>query len=477
MAKGWGFIGGSYPHESQAIDLQRSVNLYPEVIESGNGKAVKALASIPGLSTFCTLLNSPIRQLFAQDGRAFAVAGTVLYELFSGGTYLLRGGAIIDDGKPATIDSNGVPGHQLWVCSGRRGGVYDLTANTWTPDVRTDADLGAFVDGYFLSLDATTSTVYASDLEDGLTWNALSKLQRNIASDTTVSMGIVNRMIVLLGSKTSEVWYNTGATPFAFGPFSGGFLEQGCAARDSVAWCDNSLMWLGLSEQGPLTVWRSVGFQAQRISSHALAQALTGYSTTSDAVGWSYVDRDHAFYVLTFPTAGACWAYDVSTGLWAERAYWQTTTGTWGLYKPRFHCYAFGKHLVGDGASGVIYELSPTTYTDAGGVPLRRMRVGPYVTNEQKWLYHRAFGLDVETGVGNSACLAPSAMLSYTNDKGKTWTDATDRAIGAQGDVNTRVDWRRLGRSKQRAYRVVISDPVPVRVADAYLEIDEGGGA
>jgi hypothetical protein len=478
MAKDWGYIGGQYLHESGAIDVQDTKNFYPEAVESGSGKSVKSLMGIPGLASFCTLPTAPVRQLFEQDGRMWAVGGTVLYEVFAGATYLLRGGALIDDGKPATIDSNGAAGHQLWVTAGRRGGVYDLTANTWTPDVRVDADSGAFVDSFFLSLDRATSTVYVSDAENGLVWNALAKAQRNIASDALVAMGVNSRLVWLLGSKTSEVWYNSGASPMPLVPFQGGFLEVGCASAASVAWCDNSIMWLGQSEGGPATVWRNSGFQAQRISTHALAAQIAGYGATAQASAraFVYTDRDHAFYVLSFPTVNQTHVYDAATGLWADRGYWNTSTGLWEVYKPQFHCYAFGKHLVGDGVTGAIYELSPTTYTDAGGVPLRALRQGPYVVDQQQRLYHRDFWLDVETGVGNANCLSPQVMCSRTDDKGKTWPAFADKAIGAQGDVNTRVEWKRLGSAKQRAYRTVITDPVPRRIADAYLEIDKGGG-
>src|SRR5574343_1265478 len=259
MAKDWGFIGGSFPHESAALDGQRTINLYPEVVESGSGKSVKALISIPGLKTFCTLPAGNCRGLFAQDGRAFAVGGAVGYELASGGTVTAQTGALVDDGLPVTWASNGVPGHQLAIASGRRLGIFDLTANTWTPDLRTDADVVAFVDGYFLSLDATISTVGQSDLEDGLTWGGTAKLQRSLGSDTSVTMGPLERMVYLLGSKTSELWYNVGTSPFAFSPFQGGFLEIGCAAADSVATLDASVFWLGTDAGGAISVFRSVG--------------------------------------------------------------------------------------------------------------------------------------------------------------------------------------------------------------------------
>ena len=41
---------------------------------------------------------------------------------------------------------------------------------------------------------------------------------------------------------------------------------------------------------------------------------------------------------------------------------------TYGLGRDRASCYAFafGKHLVGDFVSGVLYELDENTHTDAG---------------------------------------------------------------------------------------------------------------
>ena len=473
LPSGGGATELSSPEFGQ-IDLQRAVNCYPETVEVRGGQAISGLTGIPGLATVCLLPTSPNRGAFAQDGRAFLVAGTVLYELDHNGSYTLRGGAIIDDGKPVTIDSNGQQGHQLCVTSGRRLGILDLNTNVWTPDVRTDADLACFVDGYFLSLDASTSMVWQSDFENGLAWNGLAKLQRNQGSDAFVSMGVNQRMVYLLGSKTSEVWYNAGTSPMAFAPAQSGYFEVGCGAAASVAWCDNSLMWLGESEQGPGTVWRSSGYQATRISSHALTQVLKGYSATSDAVGWAYLDRDHPFYLLSFPTAGATWAYDASTGLWAERAYWDTSTCLWAQYKPRFHCYAFGKHLVGDGATGAIYSLDRGTYTDAGGTPLRRMRQGPYASQRMQRIFHRGCWIDVETGVGNADCLAPQIMFEKSDDKGKTWDSLGDKPLGAQGNPNTRVEWKRLGSARQRAYRAIVSDPVPLHYANAYLDIEAG---
>lgn len=454
---------------------EREVNGYAETPEDGKASSLPWMG-IPGLADWATVPTLPVRAMFAQDGRAWAVGGTVLYELLTGGTYLLRGGAIINDGLPAMIESNGQAGHQLAVASGRRLGIYDLNTNVWTPDVRTDCDVLAFVDGYFLSLDTTTSTVWQSDFENGLVWNGLAKLQRNQGSDGFVAMGVNQRMVYLLGSKTSEVWFNAGTSPMAFAPAQSGFFEVGCAAKDSIAWCDNSLMWMGQAEQGMGTVWRSSGYQAQRISTHAIARALASYAVTSDAVGWAYLDRDHPFYVLTFPTAGHTWAYDASTSRWAERSFWNTATCLEEEYKPRFHCYAFGLHLVGNGKTGAIYSLDRNTFTDAGGAPLRRVRRWPVVSKDMAWIFHRSAWLDIKTGAATTDA-NPQVMLEKSDDGCHAWTSLVDKPLGGTGNYQTRVEWKRLGRSRQRNYQAVITANAPVRIMGAYPQMDLGSGS
>jgi hypothetical protein len=86
-----GFIGGSYTSWSPYADAQDTMNLFVEQIESkpatvAGGSAVPAslaLYGTPGLALFETLPTSPVRGLWANATRLFAVAGSKLYEVFS----------------------------------------------------------------------------------------------------------------------------------------------------------------------------------------------------------------------------------------------------------------------------------------------------------------------------------------------------------------------------------------------------------
>ena len=59
MARWPGFVGPSYTSQSKIAAYDRSVNVFPEKIESGTGAASYALYTSPGFATFCTLPTSP----------------------------------------------------------------------------------------------------------------------------------------------------------------------------------------------------------------------------------------------------------------------------------------------------------------------------------------------------------------------------------------------------------------------------------
>src|SRR5213078_3441865 len=114
-----GFIGPSDPARSSNYNTERTINLYHERGRAGTTpKTRAALYGTPGLRIFAALGGASVRGLFAEDQRAWAVAGDGLFELFVTGGFIRRG-TVVDDGQPVTFASNGRQGHQLFVVSGR----------------------------------------------------------------------------------------------------------------------------------------------------------------------------------------------------------------------------------------------------------------------------------------------------------------------------------------------------------------------
>lgn len=475
------FIGPTYVSQSPNADCEDCINFYCEAIQSGAGKNALALYPTPGQSDVLTLPTYPIRAEFAMDGRAWAVGGAVIYEVFYNATTgiwsAIARGTMAVDANPATICSNGDIGRQLLISSGKKAYTVDLDSNAFA-HVLDGVTVVAFMDGYFLALDVPTSTLKLSDFADGSTWDPTQVAQRNLAADRWVGMIVPHPgEVLLMGSESSEWWTDTGAFPFPLAPQPGASMRYGTASGFSLANVGNAVMFLSKNSNGHAEVMKTQGYGAIPVSTFAVNFALQGYATVSDANVLAYQDQGHAFYALTFPTANATWVYDDTMSLWHKRGFWNTMRGDYDAYRPQYHMFAFDKHIVGDRVTGVLSECSIAFTTDAEGANIRRLRIAPHVNNNHQWLYEALFQLDLEVGLGTTPPdqgADPTVMLSMSRDGGKTY--GTERWVnaGEQGAYRAQAQWRMNGRYKDGVRKLVMTDPIPWRLINAYADISAG---
>lgn len=473
MAVVAGFSGPAYSPLSSNTAFQECINWMPELSDYPTAKTPITLVNTPGASARFTLPTYPNKALFEVNGRAFAVNGAVFYEFFTTNTFTAWG-MVAQDNNPATLCSSGDGGHEVFITAGNNGYIFDTIANTLTL-VLTGCQQGAFLDGYFLALDATTSTLKCSALFDGTDWTGTGaggggSAQRNTAADRWQGMFVIHRNIWLLGSQTTEVWEDKGTFPFPMGPIQGAFMQQGLAAQFAGARLDESLVWLGHNEQGTRAVYRSSGFEAQTISTQALATELQTYTTVDDADVFSYQQNGHTFYVLNLPDAEVSWTFDLVNGLWHKRAYWNTGTGAYEAARPSHHTHAFDVSYVGDRVTGVISRLGTDIYTESDGSHIRRLRQAPTINEELRVInFSGGAQLDCQVGVGDLTTTDPQIVLQWSDDQGQTWSTELPRSLGASGAAQTRVRWLRLGQSRSRIWRIIATDPVPYWVQQFYL--------
>jgi len=463
-----GFVGPSYVTQALTFDGERCINLYLEPGE-GTGTSPAYLYPCPGLPTFCDIGGvGPGRGGFAQNGRAFAVTGGSLDELFTGGTATNRGSVAMDSGN-AQLCSNGAAGGQLLITSGGLGYAYDLTTNTLTTEV-TGANQCLFINGYGLVLDINTSTLKWSALEDFTSWDPLDIAQRNTASDGWVGMAKRLQEILVLGSQTGDWYYLTDDVTNPFAPIPNGFMEEGLAATDSMAEIANQIFWLSSSAKGQGRVLRARGYQPERISTYAVELAISRYPNIADAIGVVYQDQGHSFYVLTFPSEDTTWCYDLTTGLWHERGTWNGQEFT--AWRGRWHASAFGKHLVGDLASGKIFNMTIDSTADGAGSTIVRMRQGPVLTDEHQRFSLASLMLDVQMGLGLTTGQGsdPQVMLQLSRDGGQMWGNERWVSAGRIGQYLARAKWTQLGQARTLVPRIVMSDPIPWRIANLFYE-------
>lgn len=479
MARYPGFVGPSYTSRSKSAAADRCVNWFPEKIESGTGAVDYALYPTPGWQPFCTLGATPIRPpFFTLNGATFVVAGGTLYELPSvvGGDALTRSTAIHNpDNSRVSMAGNGDAGHQLLVASGSQLFCFDLLTDTGSVIADIAGSFVAFLDGYFIALDPQTSTLNLSALEDGTTWDALDAIQRNDVPDKWIAMIRHHKELWLFGLQTTSVYYNGDDPDFPFVPNPSVFIPYGISAPQSAANVAGAPMWLGAGEDGANVVLRANGYQAQRVSTHAVEYAISTYATVSDAEADVYQEQGHVFYRLSFPTAGATWVYDATTGLWCEEGAWNGLT--FGVVPVTGHAYANGRHLVGNRTTGAIYQQSMDYATTIdGSTGIRRLRRAPHLLKEKQQVVYDRFELHLESGLGLATGQGsdPQVMLRWSDDGGESFGDPDMTSAGAIGEYLARPIWYMLGQGRDRVFEVSVSDPIPWRVLDAYLQMRPG---
>ena len=460
------FVGGAYTARSKTFDSQRCVNLYPELSGSGTSKSVAALFGTPGLRLLATLAGGNIRGMIKLSAtRSIIVAGSAVYSVTSGMVATLLTGSIDGLTTPVSLAYNGTI---AMLVTGPSGYIIDPVAGTVA--LITDGDFyGAdnvyFLDGYFVFNRTGTGQFQITQLY-GAAIDPLDFATAEGAPDPVVALAVDHREVWLFGDDTTEVWYNAGNVDFPFERVQGAFLEIGCAATQSVAKMDNSLVWLATDARGFGTVQRAVGYAPQRISTHAIETAIAGYGVISDAVAFSYSQEGHAFYQISFPTAGVTWVYDAATTLWHERAHRDPVTALLGRHRANCQMNFAGMVIVGDSTNGNVYEYDLETYTD-NGAPIPRIRSSPHLASALNNVVYDSLQVDLETGVGLGDGSDPQAMLRWSDDGGFSWSNEVWTSVGKIGARNTRAIWRRLGVSRDRVFEVTITDPVKVAIIGA----------
>lgn len=469
--------------------IQLLTDYYVIRTDANNFKLATSLANaVAGTAMDITAIDGSAANWFAvlcgargQDGGAAAVFTTSSgpVRAASMNTSFATGFA---GGENATIFVDGSANQYLYFDWPQSASLLTTPPVLYSPRVFTSS-AGSFgsshiewSDGYFIFNEIDSNRFFVSELND-ISTDPLSFSSAEGSPDLIVGLIVNHRDLYMFNERSTEIYVNTGNADFPFERVQGGFLEVGCCAKYSIAKIDGVVFWLGRTVQGEGVVYSAQGPRPQRISTHAIEQAISSYADISTATAYVYSKNGHSFYILNFDEA--TWVYDLNTGLWHERAF----TENGDLLRHRGECLLFepdaGMHLVGDFEDGRVYAYSDTCYSD-DGAEISRIRSTPHISNEGKYLFCSLLRLDMEVGVGlvSGQGSNPQVMLQWSDDGGHTWSDEAWAPIdtaGAIGDFKKRVRFRRLGKFRDRVFRVTITDPVKVVFLGADLELSQGG--
>lgn len=456
--------------KSPFVTAKQMTNLYAEVRPAGEKSALVAYGT-PGLTLFADFGATPCRGglEFPSLSVCFVVHRGVLWEVNNAGVKTNRGTLLTTTGRVSMSD-NGV---QVMIVDGTYGYIYNTVTNSFTQNVLTALPAAAqfpatvtYLGRRFIVNSTGSGRYYCSNVDDGLTWDPLNFASAETNPDPIVAVWASNGQLALFGSATTEYWGLSGAVDFPYSLISGTASEWGLAAIWSVAKYDNTVAGLFKNRMGQVIVARVAGYVPQKISTPDLDAIINGYANTADATAYSYLLGGHSMYVISFPSAGATWMYDGSTGFWSALKSYGLTR-----YRCEFAFPFLSAIVVSDYNVGRLYRISPTTYTDNGDTIEREVIGETLRATDGEFIDAKCLRLDVEVGGGliSGQGSNPQIALSISRDNGKTFGPDMWKDLGKMGEYKTRVEWRRLGSPRVMTPKIRITDPVPVCIVSASL--------
>lgn len=506
-------IGGSYTSRSVIASAQRCINYYSEI----NPKS--AIVPVthyqrPGLDPVANIGPGPIRGLFrASNEVGYAVSGNGFYLInpdFTGtglGTLGTSVGPVsmTDNGTDAMLVDGSTTGYTT------RLGTTSFATISDPSETFQGADQVEVLDTYMM-WNMPKSVFMGTTFPNSLTFSDIANPNGLFGGKTTYpdflkGLYVNRREIFLFGDVKTEIWYNSGPTTesaFSFSPLPGVYVEHGIAAPFSRASHDITVYWLSKDKQGEGVVLSFRGYFANRISNHALEDAIRKMQKTvgiADALGFAYQLDGHQFYMLTFPKGNQTWVYDGAiqdpNAAWHQECWFNPADSS--LNRSRVNCIAFinDRIVAGDWENSTLYSLNLDKYTDRVMLnktdtstftecPIVFIRSFPHIGAARqaggtgmmeidgRRLQFSAFRADMECGTAPLDANGQPAQVSlrWSDDRGFSFGNAVLQQAGAPGEYLTQPQWLGMGVARDRIFEISHNIAGPAALNGAWVDAE-----
>jgi hypothetical protein len=463
---------------SPAITAQKRINCYVEMRKEQDRTSF-SLVGRPALTSFISSLGSiPSRGLWAVNTLVtplmFSVHGDTVYSIDNAANLTAVGSLLTNSGDVSMADD----GKFMVIVDGTYGYVYNMqtpagvnkiTDGNFTTTPRTVT----WQDNYFIvTSSGSTRQFQLSQITPSVDPTVWPAVQINFAGSGggTLQNGVADHNILnLFGDIYTEFWQNTGSPDFPYAKIPGSSQQYGLAAPFSVVKFDNSLTGLFQDSNGARMVARLSGFGVKRISDSDIEYLLKSYPVVSDAQGQAFTVAGHPLYMLTLPTAEACFVFDALTQTWTQWATYGRNS-----FESIKTCYFVGNQYMTDADDGHIYLLDNNSYVDNDG-PLVMEVWSKHIYNENKYIGITQLQVEVQAGVSNNSNPPPPVMeLQVSKDGGNSFFSVGYNSLGYVGEYTQRLVWNTLGAARDWVLKLVISDPVKRVITGASCEMVGG---
>lgn len=439
------FTNGSYQSRSRPFSSQRCVNYRPNIAPAP-ALSAECLYQTEGIElVLSSLLNAPCRGAHTMNSKPYFVIGDRLYridrtvnpdltEIFTPvnlGVIAGSGQVMMDSGWSGT-------GYELAIVSpgfaayAYREATGVITSLTGTANFLSPVEDVINVNGFFVFVQTGTNTIFHSNLNDILTYNALDF---ELITRTSRLVGLIKYrgQIFAMGDKETLPYSFIGGANFVFQYQPNSTIPSGLNNVTSKTTIRQSFCYLGGGNNESPAVWLSSGGYPQKISTEAIDYRIRGNALLGSSSIYAFSIDGGEYIVLR--VADDCFVFDLNTGRWHER---RSTDGDSDIpWRANHITLAYGRLFVGDSIDGRIGSLNGAN-TEYGVNVSRHFTLQPF-DNKGKALTVSEILLAMDSGFGGEM------SMDYSDDGGNTWSNGILVSSGAVGEYGRHVSWNRLG--------------------------------
>ena len=465
----------SYQHQSTQLSSRLLLNTFAEQ-QPPVARSPIALLSSPGLVPIVMggdgLGAGPVHAMNdTRSGVIYLISGTHLY-LTNVGVAPIQAWTSVDLGDVGTpVDPQGQPtfytiavgaNGDTMVCSPPN--IY-LSRNFNQPVVPVtspwQASSVAYLDGYFVFTRWDDPTqFFITTLGDPTTIDPLDFASLDSFPAGTYKVEAMGANLWFAGADGWQIWYDAGSQDFPFRPVANGVIKRPVGRTASIAQGNKQLFWWSFDNR----VYATVGYQDQRISTHAIERVIMESAATITQA-YCYTQFGHIFYVMNLPDQTL--VYDTVTQVWHNRSSGADGSGPW---RPTCAAQTDGAPFMGDSATpGRLLQawVSPTVAGDLDFAVKRQIVLPPLYTGTYRAFCSR---LEIEMEVGG-ADTPGDILLEWSDDGGITYTGKRTMNAGTATQTRKRVYTTRLGSFRNRVFRLTSQHAMSIYAIDAAITV------
>lgn len=456
-------------------DSKRSRAELFNLIKTGDQEGYQTVSRTEGLTLFILspLSGIPRSNSLINGNLLYLVAGTRLFSVTVSGIATDLGH--VGGSGRAQLEQNSAPaGNQICILNGTGAGYIFTVGGSLLPisdpDFFSTTSVTILNERFWFARDGTNE-FFGSDISDGFSYDPLTFATAEEAPDDVVNVIAKKSALWVIGQRTTQYFQTFDDATLPLRAVKGVTKERGIAAQDSLAEIGEFFAYL--ADDG--TVRLFTGTEMQKISTLELELKIKGngtltspgFSKVDDAIGFFIDGPVHKVYVLTFPTEGYTWCYDLNTQLPHTRG--SEDELTWRIGEVALFN---NQRIASDLFTGDLWVLDPSALKEGTNVQRTRLRSASVTFEKNATI--PLIEIDMEVGQPENPDDDPQMMVAYSKDGGfAPFTNHSTIPLGKIGQYKTRVPIRRFGRvvrNKDFILELETTDPVRIQYYGAFFE-------